>query len=207
MCILGSLLGLIQRHILTQSIYKYHSFVSPMLVSVIIPCYNAVEYVGDAIQSVLDQTYRDIQIIVIDDGSTDRSREVIASYADKIRCHRTPNRGAAARNIGLRMARGHYGKFLDADDTLFSDAIASQMAVAHRSDAQHIVFGDVVYDGPSDLIQTYSRSIRDLPDIINQCILTSAPLHTKEALLRVGGFDEYAAEIIVSRIKRLKVGV
>ena len=79
------------------------------LVSIVIPCYNYEEYVDEAINSALNQTYRNIEVIVIDDGSTDNSLEIIKSFEDKIRWETGPNKGAcAARNRGIQLAKGEF---------------------------------------------------------------------------------------------------
>jgi len=86
-------------------------------VSVIIPTYNRAQYVCETIDSVLAQTYRDFEIIVVDDGSTDNTREVLDRYSDNIRYVYRNNGGpAAARNTGLQHAQGRYNAFLDSDD-------------------------------------------------------------------------------------------
>jgi len=87
------------------------------LVSVIIPNYNHACFVSDAIQSVLDQTYKNFEIIVVDDGSTDNSREVIAQFGDKVQCIHQKNAGlSAARNTGIKASKGSLIGVLDADD-------------------------------------------------------------------------------------------
>jgi glycosyltransferase involved in cell wall biosynthesis len=87
------------------------------LVSVIIPNYNQAQYVRDAIQSVLDQTLRSFEIVVVDDGSTDNSREVVAAFGSQVRYIWQENQGlAGARNTGIRAARGEFIGLLDADD-------------------------------------------------------------------------------------------
>ncbi len=86
-------------------------------VSVIIPVYNCADFLGQAIDSVLNQTFMDLEIIVVDDGSTDRTPEVSAQYSDHVTYIRQPNGGnAAARNRGVAAARGRWLCFLDADD-------------------------------------------------------------------------------------------
>ena len=86
-------------------------------VSVIIPVYNCADFLGQAIDSVLNQTFMDLEIIVVDDGSTDRTPEVSAQYSDQITYIRQANGGnAAARNRGVVEARGRWLCFLDADD-------------------------------------------------------------------------------------------
>ncbi len=97
------------------------------LVSVIIPCYKQAHFLGEAIESVLKQSYPCVEIIVIDDGSPDETAQVAARYAE-VRCVRQPNMGlAAARNTGIRQSRGSYLVFLDADDRLLPDALATNL--------------------------------------------------------------------------------
>jgi len=88
------------------------------LASVIIPVYNGARWLGPAIESVLAQDYRPVEIIVVDDGSSDASTEVALRYPG-VRCLGQPNRGpGAARNAGMRVASGQYLAFLDADDLM-----------------------------------------------------------------------------------------
>src|SRR5437870_3797289 len=93
------------------------------LVTVVIPCYNNASFLHDAIQSVLSQTYRRTELIVVDDGSSDDTSDVASSYP-VTRLIRQPNQGvSAARNAGLSQASGDYVVFLDADDRLLPDAV------------------------------------------------------------------------------------
>lgn len=95
----------------------------PALVSVVIPCYNQAHFLGEAIESVLAQTYPQLEIVVVDDGSPDNAREVAAGYLG-VRYVRQANQGlAAARNTGLRHSTGAYLVFLDADDRLLPHAV------------------------------------------------------------------------------------
>jgi glycosyltransferase involved in cell wall biosynthesis len=97
-------------------------------VSVIIPCHNTAKYLGEAIESVLAQTYPNFEIIVVDDGSTDDTPQVVKSFDDKrIRYVYQENKGlAAARNTGICHSRGQYLTFLDADDTFLPDKLMVQ---------------------------------------------------------------------------------
>ena len=93
------------------------------LVSVVIPCYNQAHFLPDAIESVLAQTHPHHEVVVIDDGSTDNTREVAGRYPG-VRCVRQRNSGlVAARNTGIRRSNGDYPVFLDADDRLLPDAL------------------------------------------------------------------------------------
>ena len=102
------------------------------IVTVVIPCYNQAHYLGDALRSVVDQGYTPVEMIVVDDGSTDDSAEVALGAG--ITPIRQPNAGlGAARNVGLAAARGEFVVFLDADDRLLPDAVASGVATLTAS--------------------------------------------------------------------------
>ena len=122
------------------------------LVSVIIPCFNQAKFLGEAIQSVLQQTYRNFEIIVVDDGSSDNTREVASGFS-AVRYIRQHNRGlVGARNTGILASKGDYLVFLDADDRLLSQALESGLDCfrSHRECA--FVFGQHWYlksDGTS----------------------------------------------------------
>jgi glycosyltransferase involved in cell wall biosynthesis len=95
------------------------------LVSVVIPCYNQAHFLGEAIESVFSQSYRNFEVIVVDDGSTDNTSEVASRY-EEVRLVRQENRGlSGARNRGLAEAEGEYLVFLDSDDRLLPEALES----------------------------------------------------------------------------------
>ena len=100
------------------------------LVSVIIPNFNHAQYLGEAIRSVLDQEYRHFEIVVVDDGSTDNSRKVVAQFGDQVRYIWQENQGlSAARNTGITAAKGAYIGLLDADDMYEPDFLSSLVSV------------------------------------------------------------------------------
>lgn len=114
-------------------------------VSAIIPTFNRADSVGEAVRSVLRQTYRDFEVIVVDDGSTDRTPAVLAEFGGSIRVIRQENAGvSAARNAGIRAACGEWLAFLDSDDVWLPDKLERQMrdlnrcqgAIAHMMDAR-----------------------------------------------------------------------
>ena len=99
------------------------------LVSILIPVYNAEAFVAEAIQSALNQTWPAKEIVVVDDGSSDQSREILKGFESAgIKLIEQENRGAsAARNRAFTQAQGDYVQYLDADDLLAPDKIAIQM--------------------------------------------------------------------------------
>src|SRR3954470_1810603 len=98
-------------------------------VSVIIPTYNYARYLPQAIDSALGQTHAPLEVIVVDDGSTDDTPRVLEAYASRIRVIRQANQGAgAARNAGIAAARGEYVAFLDSDDLWRRDKLELQLA-------------------------------------------------------------------------------
>jgi glycosyltransferase involved in cell wall biosynthesis len=104
------------------------------VVSVVIPAYNAARFLPDALDSVLAQTFRDLEVLVIDDGSTDATPETLARYRSPVRCIRQSNAGVStARNRGIAEACGRYVAFLDADDTWMPHRLENQM----KALAQH----------------------------------------------------------------------
>ena len=166
------------------------------LVSIIIPCYNAEKYVGEAIESALAQTYPNKEVIVIDDGSTDGSLQVIKSFGDRIRWETGPNRGgSAARNRGIELARGELIQFLDADDLLHPQKLERQVPLALET-PEAIVYCDyVVEDLETGQIVEIPRRECDGQDpvvfaIRAERLSIAAPLHWKAGLLQIGGFDE-----------------
>lgn len=116
------------------------------MISIIIPIYNAEKYIVQCIESVLHQSYQDIELILIDDGSIDNSGQICQKFADldkRIKLYQTENRGvSAARNLGLRSAQGEYVAFLDSDDFLKDEDSLEQLykyAIQYGAD---IVKGD-----------------------------------------------------------------
>jgi glycosyltransferase involved in cell wall biosynthesis len=101
---------------------------SNSLVSVIIPTYNRAHLIGETVESALAQTYKHLEILVVDDGSTDNTQEILQPYKDHIRYFYQENRGvSAARNVGLRNAQGRYIAFLDSDDLWLHEKTERQL--------------------------------------------------------------------------------
>jgi glycosyltransferase involved in cell wall biosynthesis len=169
------------------------------LVSIIIPCYNNGAFLRDTIASALAQTHPSTEVIVIDDGSTDNSPDILRTFGDRIHWETQPNQGApAARNRGLELAQGTYIKFLDADDLLLPNCVEHQVSIAEAlpSQTKAIVYGNaqrISFSGQRLL--PFGNSSPPRPDedpiahILSNCPLTSCPLHRKDYLGAIGGFD------------------
>jgi hypothetical protein len=172
--------------------------------TVVIPCFNAAGYVGDAIQSCLDQTARDLEVIVVDDGSTDGSAAVIdraAARDARVRVIRQENKGlGAARNAGLAHARGEFINFLDADDLFEPDKLAAQGAVlTERRDVGLVLCNGIGFDFEERVVWKQLLDVRrfeDHPPLLDVYFRIGGPfpplvpLVRRELALAVGGFDE-----------------
>ena len=131
--------------VLTHSMSNGPTHGTSPLVSVILPVRNRAAWVAHAVTSALEQTYTPIEVIAIDDGSTDDTRQVLDRFGDRIVVLSQPQAGAyAARNRGLQAARGELIAFLDSDDRWFPDRLARQVPLMRRSEVG-LVFGDAVH--------------------------------------------------------------
>ncbi len=102
---------------------------TPSLISCIVAVFNGERYLKEALDSILAQTYRPVEIIVVDDGSTDKTAAVVASYGEQVRYAWQLNAGpGAARNLGLSLTQGEFVAFLDADDIWHREKLAYQIA-------------------------------------------------------------------------------
>ncbi|MHB1537465.1 MAG: glycosyltransferase [Acidimicrobiales bacterium] len=116
------------------------------LISAIIPAFNAATFLSQAIESVLRQTYFHVECIVVDDGSTDDTPRLLASYGDSVRVFRQENNGvAAARNLGATLARGELLAFLDADDEWKPDRLARQVPLFATYPSLGVVYTGLEY--------------------------------------------------------------
>ena len=117
----------------------------PPSVSVVLPVYNREHSIARAIRSVLDQTYRDLELIVVDDGSTDGTRDVVRQFAPRLTLIEQEHAGAyAARNRGIARARGELIAFIDSDDAWLPEKLALQVPLMRREEVG-LVFGDTVH--------------------------------------------------------------
>ena len=178
-------------------------------VSVIIPVYNGERFIKDAIDSVLNQTFKDLEIIVVDDGSTDTTRQIVEAYGSKVVYKYQPNAqtGTAcpAYNAGAAMASGEYLAFLDADDRWYPDKLASQVTILDRRPDVGLTYGELDdIDEHGKLIdrKTWAKRrgiktdlVGDFRGILKRRFPTAAPsvmLARRDVLERIGGFDSAA---------------
>jgi len=159
------------------------------LVSVVIPVYNCEQYLAEAIESVLVQTYWPIEIIVVDDGSTDSSADVAQRFPPPVRYRFQPHSGAgAARNRGIDQAQGSFFAFLDADDLWVEDKLARQRAAFDDDAELDMVFGHVRHFHSPELDED-SRKRIPYPAEIMPGYSHATMLIARDAFLRVGLFE------------------
>jgi len=167
-------------------------------VSVIIPTFNSAGTIAEAVDSALSQSHLDIEIIVVDDGSSDNTRIVLEQYRSKIKYLFQKNHGvAAARNCGMRLATGDYIAFLDADDVWLPTKIERQTAVLESDPGTGFVYCDNYFvDIRGEIIADYVRKVEFfrgdmLIDLFcSHFLMTPAVMLRKECLEQIGYFDE-----------------
>ncbi len=166
------------------------------LVSVIIPTYNSVQYVVAAVQSVLAQTVKELEIVVIDDGSTDDTEAVMRGYGSPVRYIRQQNSGVAvARNRGIEESRGRYIAFLDADDTWFPHKLERQLAALDERPAYGVCYSAfTVVD--SDLEPLFINRSKRVGSALEDLLLRGnivgsicTVIGERTLFEKVGGFD------------------
>jgi len=165
-------------------------------VSVVIPAYNAARYLPQAVDSALQQTFREIEVLVVDDGSTDDTPARLAAYGERIRVLRQVNAGVArARNAGSAAAQGRYVAFLDADDIWQTEKIQKQLEAlaetpGHR--ACYTAFSSVSFDLTPLGVSRSARQgslLQDLLCLGNVVGTPSTVVCERDLLVEVGGFD------------------
>jgi glycosyltransferase involved in cell wall biosynthesis len=160
-------------------------------VSVIIPCFNLGEHLEEAVDSVLAQSCRDVEILVVDDGSTDpRTVELLAGFErPRTRLYRTENRGLpAARNFLIEHAGGEYLCALDADDKLHPSFLEKASAILDRDPS--ISFVSNWLEAFDDEQWLWKQERCDLPALLAEDTVMTAALVRREAVVEVGGYDE-----------------
>jgi glycosyltransferase involved in cell wall biosynthesis len=158
------------------------------LVSTIIPVYNGERYLAEAIESVLGQSAADMEVIVVDDGSSDGSAAVARSFGEAVRyCHQPHGGIGAALNHGLALAQGAYIASLDADDLWEKRKLERQLAVAEADAGPVLIFGHVRQFISPDLDEDAARKLRCPPDLMPGYI-PGTVLARRETFDYVGAF-------------------
>jgi glycosyltransferase involved in cell wall biosynthesis len=171
-------------------------------ISVVIPVFNGERFIGEAIRSVLGQTFRDLEIIVVDDGSTDRTASAVSQFPAPVSYYRQENSGAGvARNFGVSVARGEWIAFLDADDIWYPSKLAVQLQHAVASPDRSFFYSDMdTIDDNGHLIQKGVLSAkmrrRKRKDTLTCLLFDGLPLPypstvllRKDLFLKSGGFN------------------
>ncbi len=167
------------------------------MVSVIIPVFNLEAYLPETVDSVLNQTFRNFEIILVDDGSTDRSREIIEGYLQrvpgKIKALFLDHGGApAARNVGIDMARGEWIAFLDGDDVWKPTKLAEQLQLAAADPQCNFIACAAEIYGEKRLFHVFPALPFDLRvELLRQgCFITLSTVLIRRDLLAVSRFNE-----------------
>ncbi|MCA1961107.1 MAG: glycosyltransferase [Desulfomonile sp.] len=166
------------------------------LVSVIIPTYNRAGVIGRAVRSVLAQSHRDLELIVVDDGSTDGTAKALAEFSHEATILRQPNRGvSSARNLGISHAKGELIAFLDSDDEWLPDKVARQVERYRVTDSSFVCHTDEIWlrDGKPVRQKAIHRKQggRFFERALERCLISPSAVMLSRALLdRVGWFDE-----------------
>lgn len=169
-------------------------------VSIVLPAYNAAQHLESTLDSVLSQTYKDFELVIVDDGSSDETYTLAESFCkrdSRIKLIHQENQGAAAaRNKGIQNAQGIYIAFLDADDLWVADKLAIQVEHLEQDPKLGMSFGKVQYITAEDVAAATISSVK-LTNITakdffeeNLAVTPSNTVFRKEALLQVGGFNE-----------------
>ena len=168
------------------------------MISVIIPTYNSDKYICEAIDSVLSQTCKDYEIIIIDDGSTDNTKNLIAENYPTVRYFYSKNKGvSSARNIGISIAQGEFIAFLDADDKWLPEKLEKQLALFENDHQVGMVFTENYYFDEHGLkeIKIFKRKLLMYGNIVrniflNSYVVTSTVMVRKSVFDDVGLFEE-----------------
>lgn len=158
-------------------------------VSVVIPCYNVAKYIETAINSALEAGYPTLEIVVVDDGSTDETMDVIKQFGEDVRFFHQANAGvSSARNRGIHEAKYELIRFLDADDEMIPESLNIMVETMLRAGDDCALVGGHPIGIRSSKPVASAFSARDL--ILRNRFCCSASLARRSALLNVGGFDE-----------------
>jgi len=169
-------------------------------VSVIIPCYNCAAYLEETIASVRGQSYPRVELVLVDDGSTDGTREIVERHSDDAVCHFGPNRGAsAARTTGTELASGDFIQYLDADDLLHPDALEQRVNALEEAgaDVAYSAYRRLRPEGDTfteeDIVETTLEEVHPDPEIATLGSFWLPPValtYRRRIVERIGAWNE-----------------
>ena len=183
-------------------------------VSVVIPAYNAARFIRQTLDSAAAQTFRDFEIIVVDDGSQDETAQIVESFGERVRLIRQPNGGVSkARNVGMEQARGEYIAFLDADDLWEKSKLEQQVALLDENEQIGLCYAAIervdenLRSFEQKMAVTSADHCRTL--LLSGCYITCSTVMMRKRLFeQIGGFDtnygNYA--VLIRTTATMKIG-
>ncbi|MDI6704272.1 MAG: glycosyltransferase [bacterium] len=165
-------------------------------ISVIIPTFNRAKYIVEAVRSVLSQTYSDFELIIVDDGSTDETRETLKPFLDKVKYLFQPNKGvSAARNLGISKSRGEYIAFLDSDDLWMKDKLGIQVDFMENNPRAKVTYTEEIWIRRGIRVNRRERHKKYsgwiFEHVLPLCLISPSSVMIKREVFRqIGVFDE-----------------
>lgn len=172
------------------------SILETPFISVIIPTYNRCNFLKEAIESVLNQKYKNLELIVIDDGSSDNTKEIIKDYKNKLKYIYQPNKGvSSARNVGIKESSGEFIAFLDSDDLWLPKKLSTQVTFFQENKDAIICYTDEIWIRNGVRVNQCKKHTKYSGFIFDKslplCIISpSSVMMKKEIFEKVGYFDE-----------------
>ena len=169
----------------------------PASIAVVIPTYNVEAYIEATLQSVFSQTTMPDEVIVVDNGSTDRTAQLVEKFQVKFISETRKKGAAVARNRGISEAQSSWVAFLDGDDRFFPEKISKLKAAIERN-PRAVIFAHDELEGPNGgpyvekkLHRYFDKTAENLPQLFERCFLSTSTVAVRRDILNeVGGFNE-----------------
>ena len=171
---------------------------APDLVSVVIPVYNSEEYLEECLNSVIGQTYEDIEIIAVDDGSEDSSLDILKKYSDKVHIFSQKNQGlATALNLGIGKIKGNWLKWFSPDDVMFTNTIETLVCEAKKHSYDTILYSNwnIIDAAGNTLREFHESNYNEISDFdYNIRLLDGQQINVNTTLIPSQLFDKYSMQ-------------
>ena len=171
---------------------------APDLVSVVIPVYNSEEYLEECLNSVIGQTYEDIEIIAVDDGSEDSSLDILKKYSDKVHIFSQKNQGlATALNLGIGKIKGNWLKWLSPDDVMFTNTIETLVCEAKKHSYDTILYSNwnIIGAAGNTLREFHESNYNEISDFdYNIRLLDGQQINVNTTLIPSQLFEKYSMQ-------------